>query len=107
MLEIPIFSNNDYALNIIENINLTPEEKFNIFNNCRCCSIHQLNRPIKYEPWSPEMSIKELRRTQEEKEEENACPCRCRRFIRFICMECETPISSDSGDLSSKSNAID
>ena len=103
----PRFSESDDAWHIYENPELTPQEKFNIFDNCRCCSVHRSNRPTEFEPWFDEMSVEEFRRTPRQKEAEDACPCKCRRFIRFICRKCETPYSSDSESSSAESPLSD
>ena len=52
----------------------------NVLNTCDCCDRHQVNRPVKYEPWTNTI----FNNTQD-----TDCECKCRHFSRFICRTCE------------------
>lgn len=51
-----------------------------VLNTCICCHRHQLDRPVKYEPWIE---------TANSHNQLTDCECRCRHFSRFICRTCE------------------
>ena len=51
-----------------------------VLNTCKCCDRHQLDRPVKYEPW---------RETTISGTQDIHCECHCRHFSRFICRTCE------------------
>ena len=62
-------------------VNIELREKLvPVLNTCQCCDRHQVNRPVKYEPWVD---------TTFHNTSDIDCECQCRHFSRIICRTCE------------------
>lgn len=56
------------------------EKLVELLSKCKCCDRHQVNRPVKYEPWVE---------TRFHNQQHTDCECRCRNFSRWLCRTCE------------------
>jgi hypothetical protein len=86
---------------IINNLFLNESKSlFKYFNKCKCCSRHQVNKPITlaYFPQLPQ-SLRSYQDSQIEMLYNNntddydeinnsLCKCKCRHFTRYMCLVC-------------------